>query len=199
MIHIDATGLRPGADTWCRLDHESRAWRAVPGPGRTQMPTGRATRVVPPVHPGPSGAQVAGLAELPSDVVALAAVPDLGARPMRTSPSLPGATRLLVVPIPHRGIIDPSHATRPQKWTDDPAPPQKTTIDPNDANATTGTDRRCQRNHRKRPNDANATTGSDRTTQRNHRRRPNDATQPQKGGPGGEAPPGGVWGLRPQK
>jgi hypothetical protein len=41
--------------------------------------------------------EVAGLAELPTSGVALAAVPDLGARPSWTRPFLPGAYGLAVV------------------------------------------------------------------------------------------------------
>jgi hypothetical protein len=112
---IDAIGLHPGPQTH-GVDLIRKGRLGAPFPardGRRCQPV-LPLRVVPPVHPDLSRGQVAGLAELPSDVVALAAVPDLGARPMRTSPSLPDATRLLVVPIPHRGIIDPSHATRPR-------------------------------------------------------------------------------------
>ena len=48
-----------------------------------------------------------GRAELPSIVVTVTAVPDLAARPFPTSPLLPGATHLAVVP---------AHLLHTQTW-----------------------------------------------------------------------------------
>jgi hypothetical protein len=60
---------------------------------RTRMPSTRlgASRRVPPVPVDPFRGNGVALGELPNTVVARAAVPDAGARPSSTSPSLPGA------------------------------------------------------------------------------------------------------------
>jgi hypothetical protein len=105
------------------LTMESPCWRAVPGVDRalahvwvTRSPSST------PVRDG------AGLGSLPNIVVALAAVPGLAARPLRTSPLRWGATRLAVVPLrlpevsthphlcgsPRAGALDSRHHR--QKW-----------------------------------------------------------------------------------
>jgi hypothetical protein len=58
---------------------------------------------VPSVPLDLSSGQVAELAELPDHVVALAAVPDVGARPLGTRPSLPGAYPTAGGPVPAQG------------------------------------------------------------------------------------------------
>jgi hypothetical protein len=64
---------------------------------------------MPPVRsprspPTPHLSGVVGLAQPPNPVVALTAVPDAQARPFRTSPFLPAATRLAVVPFRRRQV-----------------------------------------------------------------------------------------------
>jgi hypothetical protein len=57
-----------------------------------------------PFTPTPHAVDVAGLAELPNPVVALTAVPDVGARPSLTRPPPWGAWGLAVVPIHLRRV-----------------------------------------------------------------------------------------------
>ena len=64
--------------------------RAVPDPRRKQIEHKTGPPVWPPARLDLARVAVAGLAELPTYGVALAAVPDVGARPLPTSPSLPG-------------------------------------------------------------------------------------------------------------
>jgi hypothetical protein len=79
---------------------QSSLGRAVPDPGRVQPSHEQGFPVIPPARVDLAGGEVAGLAALPNHVVALAAVPDWGARPFSTRPSLPGARGLAVVPFP---------------------------------------------------------------------------------------------------
>jgi hypothetical protein len=74
-----------------RHDHERSGWRAVPGRRRSRSQPGGCLAGCHPVRVDPVRMEVAGLCSLPSPVVAWAAVPDVGARPSTTRPSLPGA------------------------------------------------------------------------------------------------------------
>jgi hypothetical protein len=56
-----------------------------------QVNTSRASGESTPVRVDPAPVEMAGLGALPNPVVAWAAVPDAGAHPFPTSPSLPGA------------------------------------------------------------------------------------------------------------
>jgi hypothetical protein len=73
-------------------------WRAVPDPRRKPVEPEPGLSCGSPAHVDLLRVVVAGLAELPNHVVALTAVPGLGARLLGTSPSLSGAARLAVVP-----------------------------------------------------------------------------------------------------
>jgi hypothetical protein len=65
--------------------------RAVPDPGAHAVAAHPGAVRDPPFAPASHVEQVTGLASLPNYVAGLATVPDLGARPFTTSPSLPGA------------------------------------------------------------------------------------------------------------
>ncbi len=102
---VDVMGLRVRSETHgVYLIMQWSLGRAVPHSGRTQPPHARDFPVVPPGRVDRAGGDVAGLAALPNPVVALTAVPVLGARPLPTRPSLPGARGLAVVPFPRRRV-----------------------------------------------------------------------------------------------
>ncbi len=75
------------------------ARRPRPGPQAPRARTPGLPRV-PPAHLDLTRGDGAGWAEPPNPVVTLTAVPDPLARPFPTRPSLPGATRPAVVPLP---------------------------------------------------------------------------------------------------
>jgi hypothetical protein len=88
------------SDTSRRLDQANAAWRTVPDPRRKLVEHEPGLPCIPPVRVVLIRVKMVRLGSLPNYVVALTAVPDLGARPFSTRPPMPGAYATACGPVP---------------------------------------------------------------------------------------------------